>query len=71
MLGSLRRHRRRGRRPLTGWTLADPIIAAGIGLFIVPRTWILLKQAIHILMEGTPTESTSRCWSAGCWPFPA
>ena len=41
---------------LTGWTLADPIIGAGIGLFIVPRTWILLKQAVHILMEGTPPE---------------
>lgn len=40
----------------TGWTLADPIVGAGIGLFIVPRTWILLKQAIHILMEGTPPE---------------
>ena len=40
----------------TGWTLADPIIGAGIGLFIIPRTWILLKQAIHILMEGTPPE---------------
>ncbi|MGJ0397379.1 MAG: cation diffusion facilitator family transporter [Methylocystis sp.] len=41
---------------LTGWTLADPIIGAGIGLFIIPRTWILLKQTIHILMEGTPPE---------------
>ncbi len=41
---------------LTGWQLVDPIIGAGIGLFIVPRTWILLKQAIHILMEGTPPE---------------
>ncbi len=41
---------------LTGWRLADPIISAGIGLFIVPRTWMLLKQAIHILMEGTPPE---------------
>lgn len=40
----------------TGWELIDPIIGAGIGLFIVPRTWILLKQAIHILMEGTPPE---------------
>ena len=39
----------------TGWTLADPIIGAGIGLFIVPRTWRLLKQAMHILMEGTPS----------------
>lgn len=40
----------------TGWTLADPIVGAAIGLFIVPRTWILLKQAAHILMEGTPPE---------------
>jgi cobalt-zinc-cadmium efflux system protein len=37
-----------------GWRLADPIIGAGIGLFIVPRTWILLKQVTNILMEGTP-----------------
>jgi cobalt-zinc-cadmium efflux system protein len=38
----------------TGWELADPIIGAGIGLFIVPRTWNLLRQATHILLEGTP-----------------
>lgn len=40
----------------TGWQMADPIIGAGIGLFIVPRTWILLRQAVRILMEGTPPE---------------
>jgi cobalt-zinc-cadmium efflux system protein len=40
----------------TGWTLADAIIGAGIGLFIVPRTWALLQNAVHILMEGTPPE---------------
>lgn len=39
----------------TGWTLADPIIGAAIGIFIVPRTWRLLSQAVHILLEGTPT----------------
>jgi cobalt-zinc-cadmium efflux system protein len=38
----------------TGWLLADPIISMGIGLFIIPRTWKLLKEASHILMEGTP-----------------
>jgi len=38
----------------TGWSGADAIIGAGIGLFIVPRTWNLLKSAVHILMEGTP-----------------
>jgi cobalt-zinc-cadmium efflux system protein len=41
---------------LTGWTLADPLIGGGIGLFIIPRTWNLLKQATHILLEGTPPE---------------
>lgn len=39
---------------LTGWTIADPIIGAVIGLFIVPRTWILLKGALRILLEAVP-----------------
>lgn len=38
----------------TGWYYADPIISAGIGLFILPRTWALLKEAVGILLEGTP-----------------
>ena len=38
----------------TGFVLADPIISAGIGLFIPPRTWGLMRQAVHILMEGVP-----------------
>lgn len=38
----------------TGFFLADPIISAGIGLFILPRTWGLMRQAVHILMEGVP-----------------
>ncbi|MGE3179115.1 MAG: cation diffusion facilitator family transporter, partial [Vicinamibacterales bacterium] len=38
----------------TGWRYADPLVSAGIGLFIVPRTWALLRQAIGILLEGTP-----------------
>jgi cobalt-zinc-cadmium efflux system protein len=39
---------------MTGFTLADPVISAAIGLFILPRTWGLMRQAVHILMEGTP-----------------
>ena len=38
----------------TGWTYADPIVSAGIGLFILPRTWGLLKEAVGVLLEGTP-----------------
>jgi len=40
----------------TGWYYADPIISAGIGLFILPRTWILLKDAVGILLEGVPAD---------------
>jgi cobalt-zinc-cadmium efflux system protein len=40
----------------TGWYLADPILSAGIGLFIFPRTWLLLKEAVGILLEGTPSD---------------
>lgn len=39
----------------TGWYYADPLISAGIGLFILPRTWMLLREAVGILLEGTPS----------------
>ncbi len=38
----------------TGWYYADPIFSVLIGLFILPRTWKLLVQAVNILMEGSP-----------------
>jgi cobalt-zinc-cadmium efflux system protein len=37
-----------------GVLLADPLISAAIGLFILPRTWGLMRQTVHILMEGIP-----------------
>ncbi|MEJ8804123.1 MULTISPECIES: cation diffusion facilitator family transporter [Pontibacter] len=40
----------------TGWYYADPILSAGIGLFILPRTWVLLKEAVGVLLEGTPSD---------------
>ncbi len=39
----------------TGWTLADPLASVAIALIIAPRTWGLLKQAVNVLLEGTPT----------------
>ena len=39
---------------ISGYYLADPLISIGIVALIVPRTWLLLKKAIHILIEGTP-----------------
>lgn len=38
----------------TGWQLADPIIAAAIGLWVLPRAWTLMRQAGHVLMMGVP-----------------
>ena len=38
----------------TKFYLADPVISIGIALFILPRTWSIMKKAIHILMEEYP-----------------
>jgi cobalt-zinc-cadmium efflux system protein len=40
----------------TDWYEAAPLVSAGIGLFILPRTWALLREAIGILLEGTPSD---------------
>ena len=39
----------------TGWTVVDPIIAVLIGLWVLPRTWTLLREAGHVLMQGVPS----------------
>lgn len=38
----------------TGWTPADALVSGGIAIFIVPRTWGLLRQAVNVLLEGVP-----------------
>jgi cobalt-zinc-cadmium efflux system protein len=38
----------------TGWTGADPLASGVIVLLILPRTWRLLRQAVNVLLEGTP-----------------
>ena len=38
----------------TRFYMADPLISMGLALFILPRTWSLMKKSIHILMEGVP-----------------
>ena len=40
----------------TGWMWVDTLIAVCIGFWVLPRTWILLKQSINILLEGVPDE---------------
>ncbi len=40
----------------TGWKSVDSVIAILIGLWILPRTFVLLKESINILLEGVPKE---------------
>ena len=38
----------------TKFYLADAIFSIGLAIFILPRTWSLLRKSINILMEGVP-----------------
>lgn len=38
----------------TGWGWIDPVLAVLIGLWVLPRTWVLLREAINVLLEGVP-----------------
>lgn len=39
---------------LFGWWWADPVVAALVGLWILPRTWRLGRQAIRVLLQAAP-----------------
>lgn len=39
---------------VTGWGWVDPVIGAGIGLFILPRAWRLGRDAVRILVQAAP-----------------
>lgn len=39
---------------LTGYAWIDPIVAVAIALWVLPRSWRLLSDATHILMQGVP-----------------
>ena len=54
MLGSLGVIVGAGVIMLTDWQWVDPLVAIGIGLWVLPRTWILLKDTTQILLEGVP-----------------
>lgn len=36
------------------WTLADPLVGAAIGLFILPRAWRLGRSALRVLVQAAP-----------------
>jgi cobalt-zinc-cadmium efflux system protein len=39
---------------VVGWGWVDPVIGAGIGLFILPRAWRLGRDAVRILVQAAP-----------------
>ena len=39
---------------VTGWLILDPILAVMIGLWVLPRTWALVREAVNVLLESVP-----------------
>ncbi len=39
---------------LTGWLRADVVASVVVALLILPRTWVLLREAVDVLLEATP-----------------
>lgn len=40
---------------LGGYTVADPAISIVVGLLILSSSWMLIRDAVDILLEGTPS----------------
>lgn len=37
-----------------GWLIADPLMSIAISLLILKSAWTLIREAVDVLMEGTP-----------------
>lgn len=38
----------------TRWDWVDTLVAVCVGLWVLPRAWILLKESLNLLLEGVP-----------------
>jgi cobalt-zinc-cadmium efflux system protein len=45
---------------LTGWRYADPIAGLAIALLILASSWGILRDSVHILLEGAPRGMDTR-----------
>ncbi len=45
---------------LTGWRLADPLISFFICALVLRSSWQIVRESLHILMEGAPERLDSR-----------
>ena len=41
---------------VTGWSWVDPVVGAGVGVFILPRAWKLGGQALRVLLQAAPPD---------------
>ena len=39
---------------VTGWNYADPLAGALIGVLVLASSWAVLRDSVHILLEGAP-----------------
>lgn len=39
---------------VTGWEYADPVAGVVIGLLVLASSWTVLRDSVHILLEGAP-----------------
>jgi cobalt-zinc-cadmium efflux system protein len=39
---------------VSGWSWVDPVVGAGIGLFILPRAWALGRASLRVLVQAAP-----------------
>lgn len=54
LLGSLAAIGAGGVIYFTGWQPIDPLLSMLVCLLILRSTWVLLRQSVHVLMEGVP-----------------
>ncbi len=40
---------------ITNFWWIDPLVSFGLAFFIIPRTWLLLRRSVFILMESSPS----------------
>jgi cobalt-zinc-cadmium efflux system protein len=38
----------------TGWTPIDPLLSMLVGLLVLRSAWMVVRESVHILLEGTP-----------------
>jgi cobalt-zinc-cadmium efflux system protein len=39
---------------VTGWRYADPLAGALIGLLVLASSWSVIRESVHVLLEGAP-----------------